>query len=110
MSQLATWSRDPPFAEAISRVFSSRVWSAQLIWTAVLDTILKLLETRQEPEIVEDKSATSVSFPKNSADKDVLNATTLAQHARESERGTLALGDLPEDRRSASPPEQVLDR
>jgi len=35
LSQLATWSRDPPLAEAISRVFSSRIWSVQLIWTAV---------------------------------------------------------------------------
>ena len=35
LPQLATWSRDQPFGEAFSRVFSRRLCSAQLIWTAV---------------------------------------------------------------------------
>ena len=34
-----------------------------------LDTILGLLETRQEPELLEDKSATSVYSPKSPAGK-----------------------------------------
>lgn len=42
-----------------------------------LDTIVELLEVRQEPELLEDKSATSASPPKSPADKDVLNAPTV---------------------------------
>ena len=35
LSKAATWSPEQPFGEAFSRVFSSRLCSAQLIWTAV---------------------------------------------------------------------------
>ena len=42
-----------------------------------LDTILGLLETRQEPELLEDKSAISVSSLKSPAGKEVLNAPTV---------------------------------
>ena len=42
-----------------------------------LDTILGLLGTRQEPELLENKSATSVSSPKSPAGKDILNAPTV---------------------------------
>ena len=35
LSKAATWSPEKPFGEAFSRVFSSRLCSAQLIWTAV---------------------------------------------------------------------------
>ena len=36
LSKAATWSPEQPFGEAFSRVFSSRLCSAQLIWTAVI--------------------------------------------------------------------------
>ena len=36
LSKAATWSPEQPFGEAFSRVFSSRLCSAQLIWTAVV--------------------------------------------------------------------------
>ena len=36
LSKAATWSPEQPFGEAFSRVFSSRLCSAQLIWTAVM--------------------------------------------------------------------------
>ena len=42
-----------------------------------LDTILGLLETRQEPELLEDKFAISVSSLKSPAGKEVLNAPTV---------------------------------
>ena len=32
LSKAATWSPEQPFGEAFSRVFSSRLCSAQLIW------------------------------------------------------------------------------
>ena len=38
LSKPATCSRDRPFGEAFSRVFSSRLRPAQLIWTAVAET------------------------------------------------------------------------
>ena len=37
LSKAATWSPEQPFGEAFSRVFSSRLCSAQLIWTAVME-------------------------------------------------------------------------
>ena len=39
LSKAATWSPEQPFGEAFSRVFSSRLCSAQLIWTAVSRSI-----------------------------------------------------------------------
>ena len=38
LSKAATWFREQPFGEAFSCVFSSPPCSAQLIWTAVIDT------------------------------------------------------------------------
>ena len=40
LSKAATWSPEQPFGEAFSRVFSSRLCSAQLIWTAVVQISL----------------------------------------------------------------------
>ena len=39
LSKAATWSPEQPFGEAFSRVFSSRLCSAQLIWTAVIEIV-----------------------------------------------------------------------
>ena len=41
LSKAATWSPEQPFGEAFSRVFSSRLCPAQLIWTAVIEYLAR---------------------------------------------------------------------
>ena len=50
LSKAATWSPEQPFGEAFSRVFSSRLCSAQLIWTAVIgDPIRRMVSETLYP-------------------------------------------------------------
>ena len=53
LSKAATWSPEQPFGEAFSRVFSSRLCSAQLIWTAVINEPKVPLSTGPKPSIME---------------------------------------------------------
>ena len=57
LSKAATWPRDQLIGETFSRVFNSRLRSAQLIWTAVVHDLDHLREAAAEPRQLADQQA-----------------------------------------------------
>ena len=57
LSKAATWSPEQPFGEAFSRVFSSRLCSAQLIWTAVGESARRMGPDVPDAQHFEDAQA-----------------------------------------------------
>ena len=57
LSKAATWSPEQPFGEAFSRVFSSRLCSAQLIWTAVVEVRVNRSKKRLYMDRIEHPQA-----------------------------------------------------